>query len=104
MKAYEDASREEVKKINKDDSGDETQEWKEEKENYVKATYGENATVETLSLKNAYTENHTGVPMPLCQNDGKISYLYTSNLHTDGDELFVGEGSVDHLYGEFDKN
>lgn len=65
---------------------------------------GENATVETLSLKNAYTENHTGVPMPLCQNDGKISYLYTSNLHTDGDELFVGEGSVDHLYGEFDKN
>lgn len=55
---------------------------------------GDGADVETLVLTNVSIENQINEPMPLLHNDGRIENLYARNLHTDGDEIMTGNGTI----------
>jgi len=55
---------------------------------------GKDTVIDHFVLENVSTENETGRPMPLLENNGTIKTLRTKNLRTDGDQVFSGEGWI----------
>ena len=55
---------------------------------------GESTVIDRMVLSNISHENNTGVPFPLIENNGVINELSCEDLHTDGDAVMCGNGSV----------